>query len=626
MIKMQVDIRIEIPEIWGVNQFHKNIWADINYFVGQNGTGKSLFALQLNEKLKQINLKVKFLNSERLSGLERENYSDFSSSNFSSGLNLSRKSKITRYGEQFGLSADAFLILREHLEVRIKIEALLTSFFQKEIKLIEEGGFLIPKMINRIDNTEYNFKEKECHGLKEIITILTFLYYDKYNCIIIDEPEMHLHPQFQLFLLNEFKKVAGNPRENPEKKIIFIITHSSYFVDLKDLNDLKKILIFHSIEKKMLPTYIENFDDFDTYERNQMRRFFAKFNTHHKQLFFANNPLFVEGYTDKQIISILLEKLEKNVGARGSCIIEVGGKGHLAIFYKLLKKLKIEARFIADLDILFEGKMIQHIKNGSVFQEYMSTNGIDPSLAIGNLWRLLDDIRIEFLRNTCLDSELSQIKATLETYNTSDDLKKQRYALLLGIDKHKAKIKQFLPNKISEIEQILGVFEKLIKGCAKSKVFILRKGVLENYYINSTINYLERGGNKEHYYEREYDYIINSDNIPEINANYLDLLKILMDALPLMDIDYKKFMKRALLEWFQKLQRLVNEGEIKTEVELKNHHELEYQIYNQLFELLSFSYLDDGKFECKILVSQKIISEENTIEANHNTVPNTFWN
>ena len=63
MIKMQVDIRIEIPELWGANQFHKNIWPDINYFVGQNGTGKSLFALQLNEKLKQTSLKVKYLSS-----------------------------------------------------------------------------------------------------------------------------------------------------------------------------------------------------------------------------------------------------------------------------------------------------------------------------------------------------------------------------------------------------------------------------------------------------------------------------------------------------------------------------------------------------------------------------------
>ena len=172
----------------------------------------------------------------------------------------------------------------------------------------------------------------------------------------------------------------------------------------------------------------------------------------------------------------------------------------------------------------------------------------------------------------------------------------------------------------------MGVFEKLIKGCVKSKVFILRKGVLENYYIKSTINYLERGGSKEQYFEREYDYLINNDNKLELNANYLDLLKILVDALPLMDIEYKKYMKRALLEWFQKLQRLVNEGEIKTESELKNHHELEYQIYNKLFELSSFSYLDDGKFECKIKISKKIISEETTIEVNHNTVPNTFWN
>ena len=56
------------------------------------------------------------------------------------------------------------------------------------------------------------------NGLKEIITILTILYSENNHCLIIDEPELHLHPQFQSFLIQEFKKLAGNPFTDENKK------------------------------------------------------------------------------------------------------------------------------------------------------------------------------------------------------------------------------------------------------------------------------------------------------------------------------------------------------------------------------------------------------------------------
>lgn len=68
----------------------------------------------------------------------------------------------------------------------------------------------------RIGGTEYGLKERECHGLKELIGLLTFLYDDDNNCLIIDEPKLHLHPQFQTFFLQEIRKIAGNPLNNPD--------------------------------------------------------------------------------------------------------------------------------------------------------------------------------------------------------------------------------------------------------------------------------------------------------------------------------------------------------------------------------------------------------------------------
>jgi len=628
MIKMDLDITIEIPEIWGTEKFQKTEWAPINILVGPNGTGKSLFAQQLYIQLKNHHYKVKFLNSERLSGFEMRNYDYFASSNLGQGLNIRDSVRIRNAGEEFGLSSDAYLILRERLDVRIKIEAFLSDIFNKDIHLIEEGGFLVPKMQNHYSKEEYNVKERECHGLKEIITILTFLYVEEYDSIIIDEPEMHLHPQFQSFLMTELKKLAGDPKENSEKKkkLIFITTHSPYFIDIRDLDDLKNIIIFHPLERGILPTFIENFDDFDNYEKKRMRRFFARFNTYHKQLFFTDHPLFVEGYTDKQIISTLLEKLGKNIAAIGSCIIEVGGKDELAIFFKLCKKFKINARFIADLDVLFEGRLLRSIARDKHFRGYLSRNGLTLRESRDALLRSLIDIKNEFITITTTDKDLLDIINCLKGYK-SEELVKQRYSLLLGLDKFKNRIIESIIHKETEIETVLGKFEKLILGFKEAKISILRKGPIENYFVKSTINYLKRNENKDKYFEAEYEYLLDCYDKNELENKYKDLIDILDESLPFIEINPKKQLRNRVLEWFQTLQRLVNKGDITSRSELESHGSLKYDTYNQLFDVLDFNFNNNGKFDCKIKLKQKIISDDiDELEFDDATVPNTFWN
>lgn len=628
---MNIDIKIEIPEIWGPKRFEKTNWSPINILVGPNGTGKSLFVQRLFNQLKNQGYKVKFLNSERLSGFEMMNYSRFSSSNLHQGLNLRNSIDIKNAGEQFGLSTNAYLVLRERLDIRIKIEAFLSDIFKKEIHLVEEGGFLVPKMQDRGGKEEYNVKEQECHGLKEMITILTFLYNDDYDVIIIDEPELHLHPQFQSFLMTELKKIAGDLEENSEekRKLVFLTTHSPYFIDIRDLDDLKKIIIFHPLRKCILPTFIEDFDDFDDYEKKKMRRFFARFNTYHKQLFFTDHPLFVEGYTDKQIISTLLEKLGDDITAIGSCIIEVGGKDELAIFFKLCKKFKIGARFIADLDALFEGKLSQLIPNEVLFTDFLSKNGINATELIGGLWRKLDDIRDDLIQITPSDEDLLNIINRLKNYDKNDkkELQRQRYSLLLGLDKFKDKIIKSLSHKKIEIETVLGKLELLILGFKEAEIFILRKGPIENYYVKSSINYLERNGNKDIYFEVEYEYLLDCFNKSELEVKYKDLIDILRNALPFIEIDSKSYLRFRILEWLQALQRLVDKGDIKSKSELEHHNSLKYSSYNQLFEVLDFNFKSDGKFDCKIKLKQIVVSDDiDELEFDYTTVPSTFWN
>ena len=268
MIEKNIDITI--PLLWGDEHFVKNQWGSINFLVGPNGTGKSLLAEQIKIKFNAGGFLTRYLNAERLVGLEKQVEGRFGGGTLQRGFDITHFEDYKTRAENTGLSSSAIIILKQRLDIRIKIEALLSDMFGKTIRLVEEGGFLKPKMQNIDAGEEYNLSESECHGLKELITLLTFLYDPSKNCIIFDEPELHLHPQFQSFFLQEIRKVAGNPLEDASKKMFFIITHSPYFIDLKSLDDLSSILVCH-FDK--VPTYVGELEEEDQYilERNGVK-------------------------------------------------------------------------------------------------------------------------------------------------------------------------------------------------------------------------------------------------------------------------------------------------------------------------------------------------------------------
>ena len=85
---MDIDIRIELPVLWQ-GTFEKKKWNSVNFIVGANGTGKSLFAEQLKLQLGQKGFKVRQLTAERLAGFEKTNYNYYTNSQIGGGLNIS---------------------------------------------------------------------------------------------------------------------------------------------------------------------------------------------------------------------------------------------------------------------------------------------------------------------------------------------------------------------------------------------------------------------------------------------------------------------------------------------------------------------------------------------------------
>lgn len=608
---MNLDINILIPDLWGEQKFQKNEWGSINYLVGPNATGKTQFAEQLKQQCQGQGLKVRYLSSERLAGLEKTNYSYFSTSGIYQGLNVGQFSEYKNYGAQYGLASDAFATLKEKLDVKIKIEATLSQLFGRRIRLAEEGGFLKPK-IQRIEGgDEYGLKESECHGLKELMTLLTFLYNDDYNCLIIDEPELHLHPQFQTFFLQEIRKIAGDPLSSLDKKCFFIVTHSPYYVDIRTLDDLKYCIVF---QPDKLPACIDQLEDEDEW---RIKRLLPRLNTHHKQFFFSSRPIFVEGYCDQQIFGLIQEKRGKLLGASGSCIIDVGGKDELDLFFRICKKSNIDAQFIADLDAVTKGKLRQSVSEDDRCRDYLQSEGIGTDLmqVIGEAEKAISECLSELDSKSTDTSELNPpLQDFRNALSKESELKKKRYVFLVGLKYHGEQVKGLISSKAQTLSYLEGKLQKIIQAFKRSGVYVLSNGELANYLPEYKGNpYILSDDAKAKTFEKERDFIlVNNLTEEEIRARYGELINILDEATSPKEIDMDLYLTYAIRDWIYEVQSAYNRGEVKDEDSLKRNAMIDWQTHSRIFDLLEFSLKQDS-FACRIRLKPLLDPKEREV-------------
>ena len=620
---INIPINISLPNLWKTKTFTKNEWGNINLIVGPNGTGKSLFADQLKSQLVKKGYKTRLLNAERLSGLEKQDYYNYSGSSFNNGLNISQFDDLKNRGEEYGLSSSAFIILKQRLDIRVKIEALLSDIFNKTIRLVEEGGYLKPKIQNNTGGDEYGLKEQECHGLKELMTLFTFLYDDSKNCLILDEPELHLHPQFQSFFLSEIRKFAGDPNIDPTKKLFFIITHSPYFLDLRNIEDLKSILVCHYNEP---PDFVDTLDAQDEYI---LKKFLPRFNTHHKQFFFSPNPVFVEGYTDQQIITLLFDKLDYSISASGSSIIDVGGKDELAVFFRLCKKLNINAKIIADLDAFFKGKLREVAQDDNACKEFIQGNalGIDLSNLIGELDRKLKLVADDLVTKTATDTDILHLITFLNPIiGIADKRNTIVTALMIALLKFKSKILLTVsPIQKEEINYIIPRFYKLLEAFRAANIFIFPKGEIEHYYTQTIIDYLNfTDRSKNNSFHTERDYILACNNKAELETKYKELIPVLMSCVPQIKVDLSKHLKFQIVEWLQTVQRAISKGDISEINGLKTNAKIAYNLFSQIIDVTDLKVEDDKRFICKIKISKSLIQTDQEISFTEKTIPHDF--
>lgn len=519
-----IDLKLTLQVPWKNENFEMSEIGYVNYLVGPNGAGKSQFSEQLKNFFNGNQLKCRVLSADRLTGFGFSNKNidiRISHKSITEGFEKSNFTSYKNEAENFDTGTDAFVLLEEKLDLKIKIEAILSQVLHRDIRLEWDSGKLVPMTYNIKQASEYELK-KESHGVKELLILLTHLYDDSHKVLIIDEPELNLHPQYQAFLLEHIRKVSGNPSNG--KKIIYLISHSPFILDFQTIDDLKSVICFHSDFR--MPSFIENLDPTD---EEKIKQIIPKLNVHHKQLFFANTPIFVEGIFDAQFIKAIQEKRGVSLEGSGSTVIDVGGNEQLSSYYLLSKLLGKKSLFIYDLDSIFFSSQLRINAEGSdEINQFLISLGIGSNFK--DIWGLLSST-LENLKSDLINKK-SVYKAYIEQLDGDKKAKKESYALLIYLKYFRDEANEKVTDP-TKIDLLLKQLENVIKSFEEIGVYILQNGAMENYFPSYDGNKFNiEDSKKRDCLNAEIDWMINECQSNDVlKTRYGELYKI-MEKLP----------------------------------------------------------------------------------------------
>lgn len=159
--------------------------------------------------------------------------------------------------------------------------------------------------------------------------------------VLVDEPELHLHPRWQRIFLGLFRDLA------PERHCQFVITtHSPAFVTPDTINSITRV--FRTPGEGSSRVALR---DVDLPQKKSLVRMINSQNN--ERLFFADKVVLVEGITDRLVLTSLLESAALQFRNSAAVeIIEVGGKGSFADYRNILRGLLTPSFIVADRDYL----------------------------------------------------------------------------------------------------------------------------------------------------------------------------------------------------------------------------------------------------------------------------------
>lgn len=279
-------------------------------------------------------------------------------------------------------------------------------------------------------------------GERELLTYMfaIFALNVRDALIVVDEPELHLHPKWQKTLLNLFVKLTEETGNQ-----FLLATHSPTFVAPDSIQYVTRVYIEDQRSRliRLNSTSLPN-----------DRHLFNIVNSqNNERIFFADRVILVEGLSDRIFFERVLDLHGRSDPGRPTIeVIAVGGKGLFPAYQSILDACKIEHSVIADRDYL----------------EQVGTEDVKKLFKI-NSSEIKKDV-IENVKSKDGDALVSTIESAIESGDWGDArsvwdyIKSKRKLIPVDLDADEEKILS------SEIQNLKA-----------QRIFILRRGTLENY-------------------------------------------------------------------------------------------------------------------------------------------------
>jgi putative ATP-dependent endonuclease of the OLD family len=179
-------------------------------------------------------------------------------------------------------------------------------------------------------------------GERELLTYLfaIFALNVRDALIVVDEPELHLHPKWQQTLLSLFARLASKTGNQ-----FLLATHSPTFVAPESIQYVSRV---YSENQKSRLVRLNS-----TALPDERHLFNVVNSQNNERIFFSDKVVLVEGLSDRIVFERVLDLHGRAQAGRSNVeIVAVGGKGLFEAYGSVLNACKIPFALIADQDYL----------------------------------------------------------------------------------------------------------------------------------------------------------------------------------------------------------------------------------------------------------------------------------
>lgn len=174
-------------------------------------------------------------------------------------------------------------------------------------------------------------------GIREALRLLLDLQLKKPALLLLEEPEVHLHPGLE-------HAVYGHLRDQSEQVQMFVTTHSTNFVDSVSFQN-----IYLVSRDERGRTQCEQIDQGDE------ARVPAELGLRLSTVFMYDRLVFVEGASDEAVLRELAKTLETDLASANVGFVQIGGVRNFAHYaaeatIELLARRQVQVWFVVDRD------------------------------------------------------------------------------------------------------------------------------------------------------------------------------------------------------------------------------------------------------------------------------------